>query len=209
MSDALFSVGAVILAAGRATRMGRPKLLLPWGATSILGHLIECWRGLGAAQIVVVCAGGDPNILAEVDRLAFGRGDLVENPDPQRGMFSSIRCAAQWPGWRSAITHWAMVLGDQPHLQVATLRKLIHWTSVHPGMVCQPSLQGRGKHPVILPKTAFFELGRSAAKDLKEFLSNYSIAPCACEDPGLALDIDWPEDYEQALRLAGLEAGNL
>jgi len=35
-----FAVGVVILAAGRSARMGRPKLLLPWGGTSVLGHLL-------------------------------------------------------------------------------------------------------------------------------------------------------------------------
>lgn len=208
VSEGSLVVGTVILAAGRAARMGRPKLLLPWGATSILGHLIECWRGLGAGQIAIVCAQGDPNLLGEVERLGFNRKDVVENPDPQRGMFSSIQCAARWPGWRSSITHWAIVLGDQPHLQAATLQKLIQWAREHPDRVCQPSLHGRRKHPVVLPGRAFFELGRSAANDLKEFLSNYSIVDCACEDPGLALDIDRPEDYQHAMILAGLKHGS-
>ena len=46
--------GVVILGAGASSRMGRPKLLLPWGDTSIIGHLIEQWRALAAAQIAVV-----------------------------------------------------------------------------------------------------------------------------------------------------------
>ena len=37
-------VGVVILAAGRSRRMGKPKLLLPWGETSVLGHLIRQWE---------------------------------------------------------------------------------------------------------------------------------------------------------------------
>ena len=45
-----FSVGVVILAAGRSARMGRPKLLLPWGETSVLGHLIKQWQALGAVS---------------------------------------------------------------------------------------------------------------------------------------------------------------
>ena len=57
-----FSVGVVILAAGRSARMGRPKLLLPWGETSVLGHLIKQWQALGARQIAVVCAPGDQAI---------------------------------------------------------------------------------------------------------------------------------------------------
>ena len=50
--------GVVILGAGASTRMGRPKLLLPWGDTSIIGHLLGQWRGLGARPIAVVCRPG-------------------------------------------------------------------------------------------------------------------------------------------------------
>src|ERR1035437_2980619 len=55
-----YPVGVVILAAGRSARMGKPKLLLPWGGTSVLGHLIEEWRALHAKQIDVVCDAGNP-----------------------------------------------------------------------------------------------------------------------------------------------------
>jgi molybdenum cofactor cytidylyltransferase len=48
---ASLALGAVILAAGRSTRMGQPKLLLPWGKTSVLGHLIGQWQSAGAGQI--------------------------------------------------------------------------------------------------------------------------------------------------------------
>ncbi|HRY59690.1 MAG: NTP transferase domain-containing protein [Verrucomicrobia bacterium] len=43
------ALGVVLLAAGRSARMGKPKLLLPWGDTSVLGHLIRQWQSLGAA----------------------------------------------------------------------------------------------------------------------------------------------------------------
>src|SRR5437764_10462403 len=96
-----FCLGAVILAAGRSSRMGRPKLLLPWGATSALGHLIEQWRKLGAHQIAVVCAAGDTGMQAELDRLKFPIECRIFNEAPERGMFSSIQCAARWSGWQA------------------------------------------------------------------------------------------------------------
>ena len=110
-----FFLGVVLLAAGRSTRMGKPKLLLPWGRTSVLGHLIKQWKALGAKQIAVVCAPDDGAMRVELDRLGFPVQDRIINPAPDRGMFSSIQCAAQWSGWQAALTHWAIVLGDQPH----------------------------------------------------------------------------------------------
>ena len=43
--------GVIILGAGASSRMGRPKLLLPWRGTTVIGHIIYQWRELGAAQI--------------------------------------------------------------------------------------------------------------------------------------------------------------
>jgi molybdenum cofactor cytidylyltransferase len=90
--------GVILLGAGASTRMGRPKLLLPWGGTTVLGHLIAQWRALQAGQITVVCAADGP-VPAELDRLAFAAENRIVNPHPEQGMFSSIQCAARWPGW--------------------------------------------------------------------------------------------------------------
>jgi molybdenum cofactor cytidylyltransferase len=116
-------------------------------------------------------------------------------------MFSSIQCAAQWPGWEAALTHWALVLGDQPHLRPQTLRQVLDFSASHPTKVCQPARRGHGRHPVLLPRTVFRQLARSTATTLKEFLVARSreAALCEVDDPGIELDIDRPEDYEKAL----------
>jgi molybdenum cofactor cytidylyltransferase len=201
-----FSLGVVILAAGRSTRMGKPKLLLPWGQTSVLGHLIRQWKALGAKQIAAVCAADDKAIHLEMDRLGVPAQDRIVNPAPQRGMFSSIQCAAQWPSWDSALTHWAIVLGDQPHLEQQTLRRVLDFSAAHPASVCQPARLGHGRHPVLLPNSVFRQVAISTAATLKEFLSGSSrkVAFCELDDPGLDLDIDYPEDYRNALKRVGL-----
>src|SRR5947207_3201102 len=94
------SLAIILLAAGRSTRMKQPKLLLPWGPTSVVGHQIRVWQTLRVRQIAVVCGAGDDPIRKELDRLDFPPSNRIPNPDPDQGMFSSIRCAAQWPGWQ-------------------------------------------------------------------------------------------------------------
>ena len=200
----VFSLGVVILAAGRSARMGRPKLLLAWGKTTVLGHLIKQWQALRAKQIAVVCAPGNRAVQTELDRLGFPARDRIVNPAPERGMFSSIQCAARWPGWRARLTHWAIVLGDQPHLRRQTLRQLLDSSAAHPARVCQPARGGHGRHPVLLPKSVFRQLAGSRARTLKAFLSlrPRRVVLHGLDDPGLDLDIDRPEDYEQAVLLA-------
>ena len=200
---AVLDFGVVILAAGASSRMGKPKLLLPWGGTSVLGHLIGQWKAMRAGQIATVWATGDQAVSAELDRLDFPRVNRVVNPTPERGMFSSIQCAARWSGWNAALTHWAIVLGDQPHLRRETLRALLDFASAQSNQVCQPSRRGRPRHPVVVPKTVFTDLKDSHAETLKEFLQTlpFGAALCELDDPGLDFDVDTPADYEQALRL--------
>jgi len=184
--------------------MGRPKLLLPWGKTSVIGHLIEQWRNLGAAQIAVVCAARDQGMQTELDRLGFPGENRPLNPEPERGMFSSIQRAARWPGWAAALTHWAIVLGDQPHLLLSTLQAVLEFSATHPNKICLPRHGRHRRHPVLLPRLAFTQLANSPAADLKAFLGTMGseLAFCELDDPGLDLDIDQPEDYEHALRMA-------
>jgi molybdenum cofactor cytidylyltransferase len=198
------SFGVVILAAGRSARMGRPKLLLPWGRTSVLGHLIKRWHALGSRQIAVVCAPENQPVQAELDRLGFPAQGRIINPAPEHGMFSSIRCAAQWLGWQEVLTHWAIALGDQPHLQRQTLLRVLDFTAAHPAKACQPARRGHGRHPVLLPKPLFRRIANSTAATLKEFLAARprQVALCELDDPALDLDIDRPEDYQNALRFA-------
>ena len=181
--------------------MGRPKLLLPWEETTVLGHLLAQWRALGTSQSAVVCAADDEAIARELDRLGVPGDERIYNPDPGRGMFSSLQAASRWQGWSANLTHWAVVLGDQPHLRHQTLRRLLEFSAAHPGEVCQPARAGHGRHPVILQRAAFLDLATSAASDLKEFLAAMPRPPALCEmeDPGLDLDMDRPEDYANIL----------
>jgi molybdenum cofactor cytidylyltransferase len=195
-------LGIIVLAAGASSRMGQPKLLLPWGSTSILGHLVELWRGLGAEQVAVVCAPSAPQLEAEMQRLGFPAQNRIVNPIPEAGMFSSIQTAARWRGWKEELTHWVVVLGDQPHLALASLCQLLAFAAGHPQQICQPARVGHGRHPVVLPRDAFESLATSGQQDLRGFLNEHRgrIALLDSDDPGLELDLDTPSDYAQAVK---------
>jgi molybdenum cofactor cytidylyltransferase len=198
--SAPFRFAVVILAAGASSRMGRPKMLLPWGETTVLGHLIAQWQQTEASQIAVVCAADDEGINKELDRIGFAREQRIINPDSSRGMFSSIQAAARWPGWNPAFTHWAIALGDQPHLASTTLRTARDFAAQQFDKICQPSRNGRPRHPVFLPKRVFETLADSTHQTLKEFLTAHLSEVRLVEviDPGLDFDLDTPADFEEA-----------
>jgi molybdenum cofactor cytidylyltransferase len=200
-------LGVVILAAGASSRMGRPKLLLPWGDTSMIGHLLAQWHLTGAAQVGVVCAKSNDGLDRELDRLGLHSENRIVNPAPEGGMYSSIRCAASWKRWSPTITHWAISLGDQPHVRTETLRHLLGFAAHHPQKICQPSRHGRGRHPVILPAALFKELACTREENLNEFLKNRAdkLVRCEIDDAGLDLDLDTPTDYDRALAMASPE----
>lgn len=189
----------MILAAGRSRRMGLPKLLLPWDDTSVLGQSIKQWRNLGAAHVAVVCDPGADELQNELKRLNISSADRIFNPQPDRGMFSSILCAAQWAGWQPALTHFVITLGDQPHLRQETFSGLIACAERNPTKICQPLRLGKRRHPVILPKRDFLKLKNSEAATLKEFLAKPEVELGGFEsaDAGLELDMDTPEDYQR------------
>lgn len=199
-----FRFAAVLLGAGASARMGRPKLVLPWGDTTILGHLLEQWRRLGAAQIAVVCAPGKTAVAEELDRLGFPASTRIINPAPEAGMFSSIQCAARWDGWDAGVTHWILTLGDQPHVRETTLESLRDHSRQYPADICQPSRHGRPRHPVVFPKPVWRSLGQSSTVNLKEFLQAGvgQVKLVEVDDAGLDLDLDRPEDYERERALS-------
>ena len=208
--DGAFALGVLLLGAGFSVRMGTPKLLLPWDGTTVIGHTIAQWRKANPEQIVVVCRADDTSLHQELDRLQFSREDRVINPAPENGMFSSIQTAARWPGWRAALTHWAIALGDQPQLSGEILAELTAFASEHRDRVCQPSYRGRARHPVILPRNQFRALGSATDEHLQAFLQRTvgTVARCEIDDPGLELDLDTRSDYQAALARFGGASGN-
>ena len=196
-------LGVVILAAGASRRMGRPKLLLPWQETTVIGHILHQWREIGASQIVIVHRPNDGDLFSEMDRLNFSAQNRIENSQPDRGMFSSILCAARWSGWNGEVSSWAIVLGDQPHLRRETLKGLVDFHFRHVDLVCQPFYGDHERHPVILPRHVFEKLKISDAETLKDFLKLISSATVKypMDDIGLALDMDTPEDYKRLQHL--------
>lgn len=193
--------GVVILGAGASSRMGRPKLLLPWRGSTVIGSLLAQWRDLGASQLAVVLRENDIPLGAELDRLNVSPSDRIKNPHPERGMFSSVLCAATWPGWRPEIASFAIALGDQPHLRIETLRGVLncHWDQ--PDAVCQPVFAGRPRHPVVLPRLIFNELKTTKSATLKDFLKLIPrpAVQYFANDASLSLDLDTPEDYKEAM----------
>src|SRR5450631_2209352 len=99
------SILVAILAAGESRRMGRPKLCLPWGKTTILGHILHRWREAGAEKIVVVHGPGETPVTLELDRLGIPPDQRIATLAPERGMMGSVVTAAHLALRDASLTH--------------------------------------------------------------------------------------------------------
>ncbi len=53
---------AIVPAAGRSVRMGRPKLNLPWGESTVLEHVVQAWLASRVDRVIVVVRRDDERL---------------------------------------------------------------------------------------------------------------------------------------------------
>jgi len=189
--------------------MGTCKLLLPWEKKTVLAHLLEQWKQLRVGQIAPVIDASNELVKSALRGAGFSSDAWIENRFSERGMFSSLREASRWSGWHSNLTHWIIALGDQPQIQISTLRLLLEASRQNPTRICQPVFGDFAAHPLILPGDQFLGVAESYAKDLRTFIRNHEQLRLRIpvNDPGVTADLDTPGEYAHWHAAAGL-AGN-
>lgn len=198
------NVIVAILAAGESRRMGQPKLCLPWGETTILGHLLDQWRKAGADKILVVHGPGETPVARELDRLGFPSTQRSVNIAMNRGMMGSVVTATRMALHDTSLTHLVIALGDQPNLQTETLRELLHLCANSPGKLIRVVHENKAGHPLALPAHALAELSTTSCETLRDFLrlKEMPVSDLTTDDSGVLLDVDTPGDYARATRAA-------
>jgi molybdenum cofactor cytidylyltransferase len=199
------SVLVAILSAGESRRMGQPKLCLPWGKTTILGHILAQWREAGADKILVVHAPGQTPVTRELDHLGIPPPERIATHAMERGMMGSVVTAASMALQDKSLTHLVIALGDQPHLQRETLCDLLRVCASAPDKIVRVVFEGNAGHPLALPAHLLAELSTTSSETLRDFLSLREIPACdlTCHDSGVLLDLDTPDDYARASKPGG------
>ena len=190
-------VGAVILAAGAASRMGRNKLLLEVGEQALVRHVIEAASEGGCHVINVVYA--DEAVREAID----GAATCVVNPDATRGQSSSLRIGLQ--SLPEEIAGALIMLGDQPLVGSRTVGILLRgWRreGARPAVAASYGDRGSWRPPVLLDRSLwpdFMSLdgdegARQLFDDRPELLDTVPAA-------GRPDDIDTPDDYARIVHL--------
>lgn len=181
---------AIVPAAGRGERFGGAKLAAVLRGESLLNHTIRCLLDGGVDSVIVVTA---PNSqLDHVPLAADPRVRQITNPDPSRGMFSSLQ-----EGLAAAEGDPILILpGDMPFVAPTTVTAVLaearEWKQV-----VSPSHLGQRGHPIALPgRMRPVILNAGSDTSLADILEREAAVRRIVElnDPGILRDVDVPED---------------
>lgn len=198
-------VAAVIMAAGLSTRMGQPKILMPWGdKPTMIEHIIQ---QLHAARLDAINVVVGHEARQVKDAIAPYGVNAVYNRSFKSGeMLSSLKV-----GLRALPDHIAaamLVLGDQPQLQPKVLYQLLNTYAENTDQIIVPSYQMRRGHPIIIGRRHWgdiFNLPRNESP--RTFMNAHAdhIRYVNVDSDSILRDVDTPQDYAQERWRAGLK----
>ena len=189
-------ITAIILAAGESTRMGRPKMLLPWGDKTVLSHVVTIFREAGLEDIIVVTGGAREQVESALSPF---KAKTIFNKDYAQGeMLSSIQCGI---GALSHQTQAVLIgLGDQPQVRERSVQMVCKAYRENRSNIVVPSFQMRRGHPWLVARPLWKALlEMESPLSPRDFLNaNYKqIHYLNIDDPGILADLDTPKDYQK------------
>jgi molybdenum cofactor cytidylyltransferase len=194
-------IAAVVPAAGKSTRMGRPKLALPVAGRAVIECVVGALRAGGADRVVVVVGPHVPELVplaeaagADVCQLA------VETPD----MRATVERGLAWveehyrPGPADA---WLLAPADHPELDAAAVRAVIEAYRSDPAWsVVVPVHEGRRGHPTLIAWRHVAGIrALPAGVGINAYLQQVAgvTREVAVASAGVVCDLDTPADYER------------
>jgi len=188
------NIEAIVLAAGKSSRMSGFKPLLPFGNSTIIETVIENALSVVEKLIVVVgyYSGRIVNLKNWNDRILF-----VKNPNPELGMFSSVKV-----GVREITTpRFFIVLGDQPHVSKEVYKQLLEVTDAD---VVSPRYKEISGHPVLLSEAVRIRILQADEKDgsvtLRTVLSEFEHEYIEVNDEWILWNINTDDQYREMLK---------
>jgi molybdenum cofactor cytidylyltransferase len=175
--------------------MGQPKQLLPYRATTLLGHTALVALSLGASEVVVVLGSRADEVAVALDGLAV---KAVVNDHWSEGMGSSIRVGFQALG---PVDVGVIMLADQPSVTAEHLRALVERIGNGGCTIAATSYDGIAGPPCAFSRSEFPALLALAGDTGARALIRGGAGEVAMiEFPDAALDVDTEADYEKLVQ---------
>jgi molybdenum cofactor cytidylyltransferase len=204
-------IPAIVLAAGRSSRMGRAKATLPAGdGHTFLTRIVQTFLDAGVDDVIVV-VGHDADLIADSVAASGLPARVVVNPDYDRGQLSSLLAglaSVDRPGVRAAL----VTLVDVPLVSAATVRAVVERYRATRAPIVRPTSGDRHGHPLLIDRSLFAALRaadpESGAKPIVRAHAT-AAGDIVIDDEGAFTDVDTEEDYRKTItvRLNGGEGG--
>ncbi len=190
-------VAGILLAAGEARRMGRPKQLLDWHGEPLVSRVAKTALAGGLSPVYVVTGA----YADDVGKAVHGLGlRVVNNPDWQVGQSSSVKAAMSELG----VTVGAAVflLCDQPFVSADLITALISRHARAQAEVVAPRVGKRRGNPVLFDRKTFNDLTQlEGDSGGRQVLARWPVDFVDWHDERILLDIDDDLDYLSALNV--------
>ena len=184
-------ISAIVLAAGKSERMGRPKALLPYRGRTFLENILDAISPTSVHDTVVVIGHHRDEINANVKIPRW-----VFNPDYEPGMITSFQT-----GIRSLPEDAQgafLFLVDHPVVESSTITALLD--NFAPGRIVVPVYKSKRGHPVLFSREVLQEilaLPPSQGANIVVRKDPGRIIEVPVESPGILVDVDTPEEFEK------------
>lgn len=191
-------IAALVLAAGRSSRMGGPnKLLADVGGTPLVARTLDAVLAAQVSSVTVVTGHqGEAVQAALAGRAEAGRRlSFVDNPDFAEGLSTSLRAGlAALPREADGVV---VCLGDMPRVSAAVIDRLIAaYNPLEGRAVCIPTVQGKQGNPVLWDRAFFPEMaGLTGDAGAKRLIGLHADRVCEVpvDEAGVLFDVDTPE----------------
>lgn len=198
-------IPAIVLAAGRSSRMGVPKATLPLDeGETFLSRIVRTFHAAGVQDVVVVL-GHDAEAIAESLGARDLRARFALNRDYDRGQLSSLQAGLNVidrPGVEAVL----MTLVDVPLVSDATVRAVIERYRQTRAPIVRPTSGARHGHPLLIDRSLFDEIRRAdnvdGAKPIVRAHAS-SAGDVSVEDEGAFIDIDTAAEYQRIISRGG------
>lgn len=187
------NVAILVLAAGSSQRMGRPKQILQFKDTTLIGKIIDNCLECNLNSINIVLGAHADLILPTLPKTVR----IIRNEKFENGLSSSIiKGVNELLDYDSIL----MVLGDQPFVKPDYLNDLLALSKNNPKKVIATNYGTHNGVPAIFPKKYYSKLmqlkGDKGAKDL---LNADQTDIIILNTPVNLFDVDTPDDYNQII----------
>lgn len=193
-------IAAVVPAAGRSARMGRPKLLMDVQGQTLIRRVVTALLDGGADRVVVVPPVDLPEAPAvAAEATAAGAEVLIPEAQPAE-MRDSVELGLAVLDIDPRPSLVVLTPGDVPGLAPGLVAQLLEAAAANPGRIVIPAHEGHRGHPIVLPwdlAVRVRDLPDDAgvnrlAEDHRDVVLEVPVPA-----PGEIEDVDTPEDLDR------------